>query len=72
MNSYPQQQLRWFKSTYSGGSGNECVEAACVSGGILVRDSARIGHGCIAVEGSAWSAFVHGLPTEVRPRALTR
>ncbi|MGW1886551.1 DUF397 domain-containing protein [Streptomyces sp. NPDC001970] len=31
--------IQWFKSSYSGGSGTECVEAARVAGGTAVRDS---------------------------------
>ncbi|MGI5203880.1 DUF397 domain-containing protein [Spirillospora sp. CA-108201] len=31
--------LRWRKSSYSGGSGGECVEIASVSGLVLLRDS---------------------------------
>ncbi|WP_339156638.1 DUF397 domain-containing protein [Actinomadura luteofluorescens] len=29
----------WRKSSYSGGTGGECVELAVVSGRVLVRDS---------------------------------
>jgi hypothetical protein len=31
--------LLWRKSSYSGGTGGECVELAAVSSGVLVRDS---------------------------------
>ncbi|MGI5416651.1 DUF397 domain-containing protein [Actinomadura luteofluorescens] len=30
---------RWRKSSYSGGTGGECVELAVVSSGVLLRDS---------------------------------
>ncbi|MGI5416650.1 DUF397 domain-containing protein [Actinomadura luteofluorescens] len=33
------RSLKWRKSSYSGGSGGECVELAVVSGRVLVRDS---------------------------------
>ncbi|WP_151476513.1 DUF397 domain-containing protein [Streptomyces albicerus] len=33
--------LAWFKSSYSGGSGTECVEAAFVPTGVLIRDPNR-------------------------------
>jgi hypothetical protein len=31
--------VQWRKSSYSGGSGGECVEVAAVAGRVLVRDS---------------------------------
>jgi hypothetical protein len=52
---------QWFKSSYSGGSGTECVECAWVEGGALVRDSKREGGPCMAVEAQAWDAFVQAL-----------
>ncbi|GHJ02932.1 toxin [Streptomyces olivaceus] len=56
---------RWFKSSYSGGSGTECVECAQVSHGALIRDS-KCGNGPIlSVRPRAWRRFVdsvrHGL-----------
>ena len=52
----------WFKSSYSGGSGTECVECALVDSGILVRDSKR-GSGPIVTLGKdAWCAFLSGVP----------
>lgn len=35
----------WRKSTYSGGSGGDCVEAGTASGMILVRDTKDRGNG---------------------------
>lgn len=35
----------WRKSTYSGGSGGDCVEAGAASGLILVRDTKDRGNG---------------------------
>ncbi|WLW54707.1 DUF397 domain-containing protein [Streptomyces sp. YU58] len=52
---------QWFKSSYSGGSGTECVECAWVEDGALVRDSKREGGSCIAVKARAWDAFVQAL-----------
>ncbi|TDB89683.1 DUF397 domain-containing protein [Actinomadura sp. 7K534] len=31
--------LQWRKSSYSGGSGGECVEIAATEDGVMVRDS---------------------------------
>ncbi|KIF69726.1 hypothetical protein HY68_15870 [Streptomyces sp. AcH 505] len=33
------QDARWYKSSYSGGSGTECVEAAELIHSVAVRDS---------------------------------
>ncbi|MFJ9133389.1 DUF397 domain-containing protein [Streptomyces sp. NPDC102256] len=48
----------WFKSSYSGGSGTECVECAQGSGYALVRDSARPASPIIAVRNQAWQIFI--------------
>lgn len=49
---------QWFKSSYSGGSGTECVECALVDDGILVRDSKGEAGPLIALGGAAWRAFL--------------
>ncbi|MFE7460970.1 DUF397 domain-containing protein [Streptomyces sp. NPDC057554] len=48
----------WFKSSYSGGSGTECVEVADLSGAVGVRDSARPQGPHISVGHTAWAEFV--------------
>jgi hypothetical protein len=48
---------RWFKSSYSGGSGTECVECARLAPSILVRDSKRDGGPELTFRYSAWQAF---------------
>lgn len=50
--------LRWFTSSYSNGSGGECVECARTRDGVLVRDSKRHGGPAVTVSGDAWRAFV--------------
>ena len=52
---------QWFKSSYSGGSGTECVECAHADEGILVRDSKQAGGPVVAVQGRAWQAFMEVL-----------
>ncbi|MBX7546561.1 DUF397 domain-containing protein [Streptomyces sp. NPDC048665] len=52
---------RWFTSSYSGGSGTECVTCAHAGERMLVRDSKRGCEPVIAVEGQAWQAFTHAL-----------
>ncbi|MEV1067332.1 DUF397 domain-containing protein [Streptomyces sp. NPDC050263] len=48
----------WFKSSYSGGNTTECVEAAFVSAGVLVRDSKTPDGPCVKVSTDAWARFV--------------
>ncbi|WP_042171227.1 DUF397 domain-containing protein [Streptomyces sp. NBRC 110035] len=48
----------WFKSSYSTGSGGECVEVAVCPRTVRVRDSKDIARRGLAVDASAWTAFV--------------
>ena len=57
---------RWFKSSYSGGSGTECVECAHVQGAIRVRDSKFHSGPVLAVDGHAWWAIVEALKHQVQ------
>ncbi|WP_406837439.1 DUF397 domain-containing protein [Streptomyces sp. AHU1] len=59
MASTPTHQ--WFKSTYSGGSGTECVECALTEDGALLRDSKNIHGAMITVHRPAWHAFIEAL-----------
>ncbi|MEU9712246.1 DUF397 domain-containing protein [Streptomyces sp. NPDC047967] len=51
----------WFKSSYSGGTGTECVEVADLSATVGVRDSTRPEGVRIAVGHVAWAHFVAGV-----------
>ncbi|MGX4691992.1 DUF397 domain-containing protein [Streptomyces sp. JNUCC 63] len=53
-------EAHWFKSSYSGGSGTECVEAAFVPSGVLVRDSKWPEHPHLTMTAEAWTGFVAG------------
>ena len=48
----------WSKSTYSDGSGNNCVEIAAVASGVGVRDSKDEYGPALVVSGSEWRGFV--------------
>ncbi|MGW5071434.1 DUF397 domain-containing protein, partial [Streptomyces cyaneofuscatus] len=48
----------WFKSSYSGGSGTECVEVADLATAVGVRDSKRPHGPHISVGRAAWAGFV--------------
>jgi hypothetical protein len=50
--------LRWFKSSYSAGDGGQCVEIAAGMGAVHVRDSKDTTRAALAVEPTAWAAFV--------------
>ncbi|MGW7408367.1 DUF397 domain-containing protein [Streptomyces sp. NPDC054833] len=52
---------QWFKSSYSGGSGTECVECAHASDCTLVGDSKRVSGPVMAVRRSTWGAFTGAL-----------
>ncbi|MFF9123006.1 DUF397 domain-containing protein [Streptomyces sp. NPDC014889] len=53
-------ELHWFKTSYSGGSGTECIETAFVPSGVLVRDSKRPERPHLTVSPEAWTDFVAG------------
>ncbi|MFJ7412060.1 DUF397 domain-containing protein [Streptomyces sp. NPDC098077] len=52
---------QWFKSTYSGGSGTECVEVADLCATVGVRDSTRREGAHVSVGHAAWAEFVAAL-----------
>ncbi|MGW3122052.1 DUF397 domain-containing protein [Streptomyces sp. NPDC001107] len=54
----PVSEPAWFKSSYSGANTTECVEAAFVSSGVLVRDSKRPSHQHLTVSAKAWDSFL--------------
>ncbi|MEU1268941.1 DUF397 domain-containing protein [Streptomyces sp. NPDC005799] len=53
--------VHWFKSSYSGGSGTECVECAQGEGRALLRDSKSAEGPVIALQKQAWDSFVTAL-----------
>ncbi|MFI7399001.1 DUF397 domain-containing protein [Streptomyces sp. NPDC049541] len=54
----PVSELAWFKSSYSGANTTECVEAAFIASGVLIRDSKRPGHQHLTVSAKAWASFL--------------
>ncbi|MCT7351338.1 DUF397 domain-containing protein [Streptomyces sp. 15-116A] len=52
---------RWFKSSYSGGSGTECVECAYASHGALIRDAKYADGPVVPVGAEAWVEFIDAL-----------
>ncbi|MFE3324078.1 DUF397 domain-containing protein [Streptomyces sp. NPDC059176] len=61
------RQPRWRKSSYSDGTGGNCVEVADdVPGVVPVRDSKNPQGPALVFEAAGWAAFV----TAVKDRAL--
>ncbi|WBO66670.1 DUF397 domain-containing protein [Streptomyces camelliae] len=58
MSSPEPERLAWFKSSYSGNEGGECLEAAVTPGTIRVRDSKAPACAQLAFGASEWTAFV--------------
>ncbi|MFJ9044049.1 DUF397 domain-containing protein [Streptomyces sp. NPDC102347] len=51
--------LAWFKSSYSGTNGGDCVEVAAHRNTVYVRDSKAVGNGPVLRVGrDRWAAFV--------------
>lgn len=51
--------LRWFKSSYSGSGGGDCVEVAAGADAVYVRDSKSAAGGPVLRVGRGeWAAFV--------------
>ncbi|MDA5281040.1 DUF397 domain-containing protein [Streptomyces sp. Isolate_45] len=57
MSAGPETGLRWFKSSYSDGAGNNCVEVA-LARLVHIRDSKDRARVPVRVHPAAWSAFV--------------
>ncbi|MFG2952359.1 DUF397 domain-containing protein [Streptomyces sp. NPDC048291] len=51
-------ELAWFKSSYSGAEGGECVEVAAMSRTIHVRDSKAPARAQLVIGASEWTAFI--------------
>lgn len=51
-------ELAWFKSSYSGSQGDDCVEVAVTRQAVCVRDSKDMTLPHFAVGRAGWSRFV--------------
>jgi hypothetical protein len=59
---------QWFKSSYSGGSGTECLECAGSEGSVLIRDSKGRRGPILTVSRQAWQHFVEAVNIHVLER----
>ncbi|RCG27575.1 DUF397 domain-containing protein [Streptomyces diacarni] len=57
--------LTWFKSSYSGAEGGDCVEVAAESAAVHIRDSKDVAGPVLTVSREAWAGFV-GSASSVR------
>jgi hypothetical protein len=51
-------ELAWFKSSYSGNEGGECLEIATAPTTIHIRDSKNLTGPTLAVTPTTWTAFL--------------
>ncbi|MFG3214307.1 DUF397 domain-containing protein [Streptomyces tendae] len=58
--------LAWFKSSYSGAEGGQCVEVAADTGTVHVRDSKAAAGPVVTVSPDAWAGFVGLASSEQR------
>ena len=50
--------LAWFKSSYSGAEGGDCVEIAAATTAVHIRDSKNVTGPLLTVSREAWAGFV--------------
>ncbi|MFI5755056.1 DUF397 domain-containing protein [Streptomyces sp. NPDC051569] len=62
-------QLVWFKSSFSGTSGGDCLEVAVVPNVVHVRDSKSVRGAVLRVPAAGWSAFVSYVRPTVKQHA---
>lgn len=51
-------ELTWFKSSYSGSQGDDCVEVAIAEQAVHVRDSKDLTRAAFTVGRAGWGQFV--------------
>jgi hypothetical protein len=51
-------EFAWFKSSYSGTQGDDCVEVAVTEQAVRVRDSKDVTRPALAVGREGWGQFV--------------
>ena len=56
--------LKWVKSSYSGGSGGNCVEVASQPGMVAVRDSKHPTGPELRITPGSWQAFARSLKSK--------
>ncbi|WP_326689638.1 MULTISPECIES: DUF397 domain-containing protein [unclassified Streptomyces] len=54
-------ELSWFKSSYSGPDGGDCVEVAHTTGAVHVRDSKEQRGPVLSVPPRQWATFIESV-----------
>ncbi|MGI5260378.1 DUF397 domain-containing protein [Streptomyces angustmyceticus] len=57
-NPHQSGDLAWFKSSYSGSEGGDCLEVATCPHAIHVRDSKNPGGPILTLSATAWASFL--------------
>ncbi|MFD7224302.1 DUF397 domain-containing protein [Streptomyces sp. NPDC059883] len=57
-------ELTWFKSSYSGSGGGNCVEVAIAPTTVLIRDSKTAQGPILHIAAAPWTAFLSFATTE--------
>ncbi|WP_406500873.1 DUF397 domain-containing protein [Streptomyces sp. NBC_01590] len=52
------RELAWFKSSYSGAEGGQCVEVAAATTHVHIRDSKQLSGPMLTVDPGAWAGFI--------------
>ncbi|MGC4997536.1 DUF397 domain-containing protein [Streptomyces sp. DT195] len=58
------EPLTWFRSSYSGTEGGQCVEVALTPDTVHIRDSKASAGPVLQVSPSAWTGFIRHTPAE--------
>ncbi|MEU8786929.1 DUF397 domain-containing protein [Streptomyces sp. NPDC048637] len=59
--------LHWFKSSYSGSEGGNCVEVATCPSALHIRDSKNPDGPSLTMSAAAWAAFLADVSTGPAP-----
>ncbi|MCQ8192586.1 DUF397 domain-containing protein [Streptomyces rugosispiralis] len=58
MNTEDRAPLSWFKSSYSGDEGGECVEVAVTEQSVRIRDSKDLARPALTIGRDGWTRFI--------------
>ncbi|WP_256638062.1 DUF397 domain-containing protein [Streptomyces murinus] len=56
--------LAWFKSSYSGTEGGDCVEVAAGTTAVHIRDSKAVAGPLLTVSRETWAGFIGSASSE--------
>ncbi|MBZ4017130.1 DUF397 domain-containing protein [Streptomyces purpurogeneiscleroticus] len=62
--------MNWFKSSYSGSQGGDCIEVAIAPSAIHIRDSKDIARPGVSTSPDSWAAFLHLIRADSKALAV--